>query len=248
MQLGSGHSLYFGELNTNYKVQSKPSVGSVALEARLLNKLSARIEGGYYFLKAGDYNADPNSFERQRNLSFFSNNVEGTIQSVWFLKPYGGDFYRRWLIDPYIALGIGLTSYNPKTKFNGTTYELRPLQTENLTYGKTSLIIPAGLGIKLKVTDFINLNMELSYRHTFTDYLDDVSSNYPDIQVDNTRSLIINRKNEIDIVNPTAYQQLVPGSKRGNPNYNDKYLLLSYRLEFFIPNNKGPVLKKPSAY
>ena len=59
---------------------------------------------------------------------------------------------------------------------------------------------------------------------------------------------LINRKNEIGVVNPSAYQQLVPGAARGNDKNNDQYILLSYRLEFYIPNNKGPVFRKPSAY
>ena len=247
LQTGSGHPMYLGELNSNYKVQNKPALGSLALEARLLSRLSARLEGVYYQLKAGDYNADPTSLERQRNLSFFSNNIEATLQSVWFMKPYGGDYFRRWLVDPYLSLGVGLSSFNPKAQFNGNIYELRPLQTENIEYKESVLIVPAAVGLKLKINDFINLNLEIAYRYTFTDYLDDVSTTYPTVEQDNVRSLLINRKNEIDVVNPEAYQQLVAGARRGNPNNKDQYILLGYRLEFYIPTNKGSLFKKTSA-
>ena len=47
-----------------------------------------------------------------------------------------------------------------------------------------------------------------------------------------------NRKNEVGVINANAYQQLVSGTRRGNSDFNDQYLLLSYRLEFYIPNNK----------
>ncbi|MFT7282019.1 MAG: hypothetical protein ACI9DM_001749, partial [Cyclobacteriaceae bacterium] len=188
------------------------------------------------------------SFERQRNLSFFSKNYEVNLQGVFYLKSYNGDYFRRSRIDPYVTLGIGVTSYNPMTKFNGQIYELRPLQTENVDYGKFALILPAAVGLKLRINDFVNLNLEIAYRYAFTDYLDDVSTIYPESTVDDFRSLLVNRKNEIPIRNPTAYNQQVAGAPRGNVKYRDQYFTLAYRLEIFIPNNKGPVLKKPSAY
>ena len=248
VQAGSGHSMYLGELNSSYIVQNLPSNATLALETRLLSRFSMQIEVTRYKLKAGDYNAAAGSFERQRNLSFFSTNYEATLQSIWFLKPYGGDFFSRWHVDPYLSLGVGISSYNPMARFNGENYDLRSLQTENVAYSKNTPIIPAAMGLKLKVNDFINVILEISYRYTFTDYLDDVSTVFPEVTEDNIRSLLINRKNEVGVINANAYQQLVSGTRRGNSDFNDQYLLLSYRLEFYIPNNRGPLFRKPSAY
>jgi hypothetical protein len=248
IQAGSGHSMYLGELNSSYTVQNLPSNATLAVEARLLSRLSARLEGSRYLLKAGDYNAADGSYERQRNLSFFSTNYEFTLQSVWFMKPYEGDFFKRLPIDPYLSFGVGFSTYDPMTRFNGQDVQLRPLKTENVEYGKSTLILPASIGLKLKVNDFINLMLEVSYRYTFTDYLDDVSTVYPEVSEDNVRSLLINRKNEVAVINSDAYQRIVSGSARGDSRFNDQYILFSYRLEFYIPNNKGPIFRKPSAY
>ena len=38
-----------------------------------------------------------------------------------------------------------------------------------------------GLGIRVKITEKFDLNVEMGVRKTFTDYLDDVSGAYPDL-------------------------------------------------------------------
>lgn len=48
-------------------------------------------------------------------------------------------------------------------------------------YSNFQLVIPIGIGAKYKLTNNLDLGFELSYRHTFTDYLDDVSGNYVDL-------------------------------------------------------------------
>ena len=248
LHVGSGHSMYLGELNKALKVQKELSNLTLGLEARLLSKVAARIDIGYYRLESGDYLSPIGSFEHQRNLSFFSNNFEASLLGVFYMQEYGGDYFRRWRVDPFLTLGVGFTTYNPKTEFNGITYELRPFRTEEVDYGNKVFMLPASAGLKLKINPFINFNLEIAYRYTFSDYLDDVSSNYPLVIEDDLRSLLINRKNEIRISNPEAYTQLTAGNPRGNPKNNDQYLFLGYRLEIYLPNNKGPVFKKPSAY
>ena len=245
---GSGQTLYLGELNKTHQLRKIPSIAQVGMEARLWSKVSTRLEAGYYVLESGDHLAPAGSFEQQRNLSFYSGNFEASLHGVFYMRPYAGDYYRRWRVDPYLALGVGYSSYNPQAGFNGKVYELRSLQTEGVLYKKGTLVLPGAAGIKLKVNDFVNLTFELAFRYTFTDYLDDVSGDFVAAADQSVRSALINRKNEIRIVNPEAYRELVTGNPRGNPANNDHYLLLCYRIEFFIPNKKGPVLKKPSAY
>ena len=48
-------------------------------------------------------------------------------------------------------------------------------------YSKFQLVIPLGLGARYKLTNNLDVSLEIGYRHTFTDYLDDVSGEYVDL-------------------------------------------------------------------
>ena len=98
----------------------------------------------------------------------------------------------------YWLAGIGGFYFNPKSKDeNGRMTALRPLHTEGqgLTYnhpflalgGKVegpkqysnfSVALPIGAGIKIPFNRDWGMKMELMYRFTFTDYIDDVSGVY----------------------------------------------------------------------
>ncbi|WNB18219.1 hypothetical protein [Marivirga arenosa] len=50
-------------------------------------------------------------------------------------------------------------------------------------YSRFQLVIPLGIGARYKLTNNLDIALDLSYRHTFTDYLDDVSGEYVDLGV-----------------------------------------------------------------
>lgn len=83
-------------------------------------------------------------------------------------------------------------------EFAGQWISLRELGTEgqyfdkeayNDAYGKNppspysriQLVIPVGIGARYKLTNNLDVALEIGYRHTFTDYLDDVSGEYVDL-------------------------------------------------------------------
>ena len=61
---------------------------------------------------------------------------------------------------------------------------LQPLQTEGVSYGLWNVTIPTGIGFRFNVKCNWAIRLEMTYRWTFTDYLDDVSGLYPDNEVD----------------------------------------------------------------
>ena len=76
-------------------------------------------------------------------------------------------------------------------------FSLRDFQTENVAYDPYTFILPASLGIKMKITPFINFNFEFAYRYTFTDYLDDVSGIFPSITDESSiQAKLSNRRRE----------------------------------------------------
>lgn len=235
VNVGTGSATYFGDVTT--KFQTAPSAINLGLEARLLTHISARIEGTRYTLKGDDSWADEGSFEKQRNHSFESKNWEGNFQILYYLRPYKGDYYSRWNWDYYIGTGVGITSYFPYKELRGETYYLKRIDTEpDQKYGYTSLAVPLTAGFKFKVNDFTNLNFELGYRFTNTDYLDDVSGVYPIVDEDNTTLQdLTNPKDLIPLQNQEAYDQLISGAPRGNSRKTDGYLFAMIKVEFFLP-------------
>lgn len=244
---GTGQSMYIGELNQPNRIQEDFSHWTLGLEARLLSKVSARVEAGLYHVRGRDRLAPDSSFQRQRNLSFDTYNFEMSIQGVFYMRKYRGDYYRRWPVDPYLALGVGFTTINPTTTLQETKYNLREIATEDNSYGPVALMLPAAAGIKFSINEFVNFNLEVAYRYTFTDYLDDVSTTFPESFPNTTAELLSNRKDEIGVVNQDAYDRLVAGERRGDPDNNDQYLFLSMKLEIYLPRGSSPVIKKPEA-
>ncbi len=254
LSAGTGMSTYFGELNDENTLRQKLSNLSLGLEARLLSRVGARAEVIYYTLQEDDQNAPDSSFARQRNLNFRSRNVEANLQAILYLRKYQGDYFRRWSVDPYMGIGIAGTTYNPTTVLDSVRYNLREFETEGQSYGKIALAIPLTFGLKMRFNEFVNMVAEVSYRYTFTDYLDDVSTVF---RADDgsiaarlsNRKLEANVDGEFAIINQEFFDAQVPGAPRGNPDTNDSYLFINFKLEVFLPRkNGGPLLKKPSAY
>jgi hypothetical protein len=48
-------------------------------------------------------------------------------------------------------------------------------------YSRFQIVIPVGIGARYKLTNNLDIALEIGYRHTFTDYLDDVSGEYVDL-------------------------------------------------------------------
>ncbi len=153
-------------------------------------------------------------------------------------------YRRRKLISPYALVGFGVFYYNPKTDLDGTTYSLRKYQTEGNKYSSVSFNFQFGGGLRFKVTPQLDLGFEIVYKKTFTDYLDDVSTAYPeDIATwsDPTRQQLSLRQEG------RTFDEAA-GKQRGNPSSKDGYLLAGFRLEYTIKvTNQKYSLKKNSS-
>lgn len=248
---GTGHTLYLGELNNGKGFQQGLSNVNLGVECRLLSRWSARIEFAYYNISGSDSYADDSTFNRQRNLSFRSNNFEGQLGALYYFKPYNKIYHKRRKFEPYAHLGVGLTTVNPQAELNGTWEDLRPLATEGVNYKGRALVIPFGLGVKARINEFINLVGEAGYRYAFTDRLDDVSENFGTNLTSATAQALSNRKDEIGVINEAAYEAMIPGARRGKPG-NDAYLLIQWKLEVYLPdhlfNGGRGWFSKPSAF
>ncbi len=191
-------------------------------------------------------------WRKQRNMDFKSNiwEVYGAIEFFPTMYIMRNDEEYDPRFRPYVFAGVGAFHFNPKGSLkdeNGsvTWHDLQPLHTEGQGFSQypdrkpyklTQMNIPLGGGFKYLLTDNINVGLELLYRKTFTDYIDDVSTEYinPEyfaLNLPPADAEIARRISDktIGYVTPgvTRFQ---PGDQRGNPKNDDAYFSFLFKL------------------
>lgn len=175
--------------------------------------------------------------ERDRNLSFFTPLTEASLQVEFNFFDYG----RLWgkkRITPFIFSGISGIMFNPKATINNKTYDLKNYRTEGQAqnYKTNALAIPFGLGVKVNLSENINLIGEFGYRTAFTDYLDDVSTYYPTANELNTQPQITVERTQLS--DPSIKKIGVPGTQRGDFRKNDTYMFGGITLSYTFVSQK----------
>ena len=185
----------------------------------------------YGNIAASDSRATDEFFRQQRNLSFRSDIFEVALTAEINILKYLA-YNRRRPFSPYIFGGIAVFTHNPKALYEGEWYALQPLGTEGQglpgyqnKYQLTQFSIPMGFGIKYTHNDNWNLGFEFGMRKTFTDYLDDVSQYYPDLDelAHINGSIAAQLSWRTDEVIPDA-DPPSRGSPRGDPTDLDWYI------------------------
>lgn len=237
--LGAAH--YFGDLNTTFQFDRPGPQGSLALRYNFNQRIAAMAKVSGMRLSAQDANST-NAFERNRNLSFFTNVLEVGGQLEFNFFPYKhGDKQR--FSTPYLFVGLAGFRFDPKTRYNGSVIRLQPLGTEGQPIGKEyALIQPAllyGMGFKYDLDPAWSLNIEVSARSLFTDYLDDVSKVYPD------PSLLVDRGVLAPLLsNRSLLPNIEPGRQRGDRREADGYGMLTIGLMYFFNPLPCPKISK----
>jgi hypothetical protein len=191
---------------------------------RLTEHVSARGELRFYQV-SGDQKYSKNY---QNNLSFktFNPDINLGLQADLFA------YNRQAPINPYLFGGVGVTHLNPKAKLDGTWYSLAPLTTEGVKYKRLPLVFTAGIGVSIKTTQKLSLGLELCNNFVNSDYLDDVSTVYPnpDQLPSDIARLLSDRSYEIG----EPLRQ--PGWSRGSAKSKDSYLFFQVRATYLIGN------------
>lgn len=236
LNLFLGASNYQGDLqDKRFTFNQSHLAAGVGLSYDLTERISLR--GGITFGKvSGD---DKQGRNKARNLNFSSGLTEGHLAAQYYITPLG-----QHSLTPYVFAGIALYHFNPYTyDTSGSKYFLKPLSTEGEGfiagkdyYSLTQMAIPFGGGVKLSLSNKINVGLEIGFRKLFTDYLDDLSDRYVDknLLLANRGAKAVElayRGNEIKDGSPIYPEG---GVQRGNPKINDWYyftgLTLSYKL------------------
>lgn len=228
LSVGVGSTAYFGDLQGESALSGTLNL-SVAYEYQLRGRLALRADAAVYQLAAEDATSMYPD-RKERNLSFHATNAELSGSFVLFLfRNLPAVYSRRSLFNLYALAGAGLTYYNPKASYQGKNYRLRDLETEGVSYGKFSPVIPMGMGLQGKLGKQLDIAFEVVYRATFTDYLDDVSTVYADHRNSpEITAILADRRLE---------QNLEPapvGAPRGNPSMNDGYAFYNVRFIYYL--------------
>lgn len=270
--LNFGPTFFLGDLGGN-RGEGTRFIKDVNLELTKMMKgafvsvypaewLGLRVAGQYTYVSGKDHiiNTDgiDESWRKQRNLDFKSNmwEVYGAIElfPTLMFRQYDEEYTPRF--KPYGFVGVGAFHFNPKGSLTtgGTTkwYDLQPLRTEGQgmtqypdkkPYKLTQMNIPMGFGFKYELTERVNLGLELLYRKTFTDYMDDVSTTYIDPvyfgQYLSPQDASIARQihdKMYGIVTP-GVSRYAPGTQRGNANQNDAYFSTLIKLGIKLGNS-----------
>lgn len=231
----------------------------VLKETHLAGGIYMRYNLGKYFslkpaLNVGTISGNDKNFKenKYRNLSFRSNITELSLNMEFNFHPFGSQV-RTENFTPYLQLGIGGFRFNPKAKYNGDVFELHSLHTEGQSnkemYKLVQISIPFGIGLKWELSENMILGYEFIYRKTFTDYLDDVSKQYPDMAEQKkafgtVSAALSDRSGEVDgVTEPLSTQN----DMRGDPGLKDWYMFSMFSFTYrFTPiicwPKKPPVL------
>lgn len=229
--------------------------GGLGYRFRFHPRFATSTQLYFGLLDGKDSNTDE-IIRRSRNLSFRSPLLELSQRLEFILlanEKVGARYKIRGLkgMRPksdllYIFSGISGFYFNPQTQINGEWTNLRPLRTEGQglpggaeEYGPINFAIPFGIGFKLGIGNFWRIGMEVSYNKTFTDYLDDVSTDYYDPSVLAAEV----GDDAVYAANPAIENHgwFTEGMQRGNPNDKDAYLFANIILTRNItyPKQRG---------
>jgi len=216
-------------------------LGSLGAQYDLSEHFTARTYFTLSSLAADDKYG--NSSMKMRNLNFSTKLFDWELSAQYNILSLNDSWFT-----PYLFAGVGLFHFKPFTKaIDGTKTYLQPLSTEGegIVAGKkgyklTQFNIPLGIGATYAISEDIRVGLELGYRKLFTDYLDDVSSEY----VDQATLLAAKGQTAVDLayrgdeVGAGSY----PAAKtpRGGANEKDGYyyMALTVTVRSFIDQYK----------
>lgn len=229
-----GGAGYMGDLNTNNPIKVSGVSAGGFVKYNFNPYLSARL--GYTFgnINAADSLSSNEQF-KERNLSFSTNLHEVSVTGEFNFFDYVPSISKN-MFTPFVFAGIAMVNYNPTAIYADTRYSLRPLMTEgqDTPYGKTAIAVPYGAGIKYNFSGRLNLIADIGYRHTRTDYLDDVSGNYPKVPLtDNLARALSDRSGE-----RTGVYIGAPGTQRGDQRRFDTYFFVGLSLSYTFITSK----------
>lgn len=231
-----GGSNYTGDLAHEINLNETHPAFGIFYKYHHSRFFSSRYQFSFAKISADDRNSKANSY---RNIHFESNIFEASYFTEFNFRPFGiNRNQHEEKRTTYVFAGISMFMFEPVAVLpGGDKVELRDIGTEGQKMeGKKlySLIQPAlslGLGYKFNVKRGTVIGLELGFRKTFTDYLDDTKGNYTDYNA-------IVAKQGLgagEYAHPQTLRDRPPinaGTMRGDPHLNDWYFIAGITISF----------------
>ncbi|WP_400192433.1 DUF6089 family protein [Hymenobacter sp. B81] len=249
---------YFGDITPKPSIASfrfaatRPNLG-FTFTHRFAPRISGRVGLSYGRITGDDAKAaddtDPDAkYRYTRNMNFRNDILEVSAVGIFDLIENRNNYLKRPDFVPYVFGGVAFYRHNPKAAdANGNYVRLQPLGTEGQratgdTYSLNGISLPFGGGVRYKLNKSFDLGLEIGWRKTFSDYLDDVSGNYVqsrDVLPDGPA-----RYFGWDITNarPDTYGEFNQGGgQRGKSNEDDWYIVTGVTVNYILaPRIKSP--------
>ena len=179
-----------------------------------------------------------------RNLSFRSSIIEAYISADIYPVMIFNKETEITQLAPFVSIGVGVFHFNPQAQLNGQWIDLQPLHLEGQgfaeyparkPYSLTQAYIPVSVGMKYYLNNKIALSGGVNFRHTFTDYIDDISTTYIDPNLFDSylpaEQAIIAKQLYSRSLTPTKVQ---PGIEKANSINKDSYVTFFFTLSLRI--------------
>ena len=280
---GLGTSSYYGDLapiNDFISSTSNSLRWNVSMDVSRQITPNIEVGLGFSWIRLGADDANSKDSTRFiRNLHFRNDVKEFSIHGRYYLNKVGQNFVKRDDILPFIHVGFAYYIHNPQAKSplleDNDWVDLQPLHTEGQglnpvydnPYHLNGIAIQAGVGFKKKINRHMDVSMEAIYRFLFTDYIDDVSLNYPNKLFfrDNQLAIAMARRIDepisartgIDRI-PKLYNLLnapndlndelskygATSTNRGTDKGNDSFFTMTFKIRYLIADRiKCPKIK-----
>lgn len=244
-----GMGYYMGDLNPTLPfAQAQLQYGGL-VRFNYDNRWTFRFDYSRVTVTADDTKLN---WRPERGLNFTSKiNDFSLVAEFNFLEYYTGNPKKN--VSPYIFGGISVFQYTVFTNVGDRLVDLSDYATEgpepadakwyDKMFGKTSPVgisIPFGMGVKFSVSRHMAATVEWRMQKTFTDYLDDVATVYPEQHATYT-----DENGEVyDLTDPTG--NYLAGQQRGNSTFNDWFGMarVSLTWKFNLPDGRGCNLSK----
>ncbi|MBX2972328.1 MAG: hypothetical protein KF797_04440 [Flavobacteriales bacterium] len=233
--------------------QTRWAIGGFA--RRKINRLISVNAGLMYLRVQGADELSTYRPRRGRNLNFRNDMFELYARPEFTLyqdNDLGGR--GRYRLDFRLFGYVGLAAYysNPKGQVGGegAYHALRPLTTEMVKYSSIGLAVPVGVGFHFTQRRRHRFGMDIGWRTTFSDYIDDVSTTYKDpaglpdgrngvaFQLYDQRPLLGDGVDVPSVYNygyhDTPGPSLKKENQRGDPSHNDSYLTLTLTYSYVL--------------
>ena len=211
-------------------------------------KIAAKLSVNYARISGAD-SLSGIATQRARNLSFRTDIIEANVIAEYYfftINNFSRTSYTRIDFGSYIFAGGGVALFYPYAELDNKWYSLRPLKTEGVdnAYNELTVVLPVGAGANFTFNKQLKIGIELGYRFTFTDYLDDISTRYADeADLPFLESVAFaNRSDEAYLRGDSelpSIRSFQAGKTRGNPENNDGYFLGQISVSYTIMNRNS---------